>query len=81
MTRFAGEELPVTDEIARTSLALPIGPELTQEQVTAVVDACCRRGPRRRRPRRLMERATLAALRCPTRLGPSTRSLSRRARR
>ena len=40
MTRFAGEELPVTDEIARTSLALPIGPELTQEQVTAVVDAC-----------------------------------------
>ena len=30
-------ELPVTDEIARTHLALPMGPLLTQEQVQAVV--------------------------------------------
>ena len=45
MTRYAEGELPVTDEIARTSLALPIGPELTQEQVAAVVDGWAGAGP------------------------------------
>jgi dTDP-4-amino-4,6-dideoxygalactose transaminase len=33
-------ELPGTAEIARTHLALPMGPELTSEQVEAVVRAC-----------------------------------------
>ena len=32
MREFAGDELPVTDELARTILALPMGPELDAEQ-------------------------------------------------
>ena len=40
MRRFAGEPLPVTDEIAATNLALPMGPRLTPEQVEPVVAAC-----------------------------------------
>ncbi|HEY1359751.1 MAG TPA: DegT/DnrJ/EryC1/StrS family aminotransferase, partial [Thermoleophilaceae bacterium] len=39
---YATGELPVTDELARTNIALPMGPELTQEQVAAVADACAR---------------------------------------
>jgi dTDP-4-amino-4,6-dideoxygalactose transaminase len=35
-----GLELPVTDEVARTHLALPMGPELGREQVREVVAAC-----------------------------------------
>ena len=37
--------LPVTDELAATNLALPMGPELSDEQVEAVVAACGGRGP------------------------------------
>jgi dTDP-3-amino-3,4,6-trideoxy-alpha-D-glucose transaminase len=33
-------ELPGTDEVARTNLALPMGPALTQEQIDEVVAAC-----------------------------------------
>jgi dTDP-3-amino-3,4,6-trideoxy-alpha-D-glucose transaminase len=41
MARFAGsDELPATDEAARTHLALPMGPELTDDQIAQVVDAC-----------------------------------------
>jgi dTDP-3-amino-3,4,6-trideoxy-alpha-D-glucose transaminase len=41
MARFANAaELPVTDELARTNLALPMGPGLTDEQVTEVIEAC-----------------------------------------
>ncbi len=40
MRPFATAELPATDELARTMLALPMGPELTDEQVAAVVEAC-----------------------------------------
>ncbi len=40
MTQFRGGELPATDELARTILALPMGPELRDHQVAAVVDAC-----------------------------------------
>lgn len=36
----AGLELPGTDEVARTHLALPMGPELTEDQVREVVAAC-----------------------------------------
>jgi dTDP-4-amino-4,6-dideoxygalactose transaminase len=36
-------ELPVTHELAATNVALPMGPELTVEQVEAVVDACRQR--------------------------------------
>ena len=36
----AGAELPVTDEVARTHLALPMGPQLSDEQVREVVAAC-----------------------------------------
>ncbi|MEX1141903.1 MAG: DegT/DnrJ/EryC1/StrS family aminotransferase [Thermoleophilaceae bacterium] len=36
----AGLELPGTDEVARTHLALPMGPELTEDQVREVVSAC-----------------------------------------
>jgi dTDP-4-amino-4,6-dideoxygalactose transaminase len=40
MTEFAhGAELPVTDDLARTNLALPMGPELTDGQVAEVVEA------------------------------------------
>jgi dTDP-4-amino-4,6-dideoxygalactose transaminase len=39
---YATGELPVTDELARTNLALPMGPELSREQVAAVADACAR---------------------------------------
>jgi dTDP-3-amino-3,4,6-trideoxy-alpha-D-glucose transaminase len=35
----AGAELPATDELARTHLALPMGPLLTQDQVQEVVRA------------------------------------------
>jgi dTDP-4-amino-4,6-dideoxygalactose transaminase len=35
----AGVELPVTDELARTNLVLPMGPALTREQVAEVVGA------------------------------------------
>ena len=40
MRPFATAELPATDELARTMLALPMGPELSDEQVAAVVEAC-----------------------------------------
>ena len=43
MQRFAGAELPVTDELAAKNVALPMGPELTAEQVATVVDACGQR--------------------------------------
>jgi dTDP-4-amino-4,6-dideoxygalactose transaminase len=33
-------ELPATEEAARTNVALPMGPELTEEQVRSVVQAC-----------------------------------------
>jgi dTDP-3-amino-3,4,6-trideoxy-alpha-D-glucose transaminase len=36
----AAVELPGTDEAARTNLALPMGPELSEEQVREVVAAC-----------------------------------------
>ena len=41
MARFAAEglALPATDEVARTHLALPMGPELTESQVGEVVAA------------------------------------------
>ncbi|MBA2630663.1 MAG: DegT/DnrJ/EryC1/StrS family aminotransferase [Thermoleophilaceae bacterium] len=39
MSAFAGGELPVTDAAARTLLALPMGPELADEQVESVVVA------------------------------------------
>jgi dTDP-4-amino-4,6-dideoxygalactose transaminase len=35
-----GLELPGTDEAARTNLALPMGPELTEDGVREVVEAC-----------------------------------------
>ncbi len=35
----AGAELPVTDELARTHLALPMGPHVGEAQVAEVVDA------------------------------------------
>jgi dTDP-4-amino-4,6-dideoxygalactose transaminase len=35
-----GVQLPVTDELARTNLALPMGTELSGEAVAEVVDAC-----------------------------------------
>jgi dTDP-3-amino-3,4,6-trideoxy-alpha-D-glucose transaminase len=40
MARYAGAELPVTDELAATILALPMGPELTNEQIGTVIQAC-----------------------------------------
>ena len=40
MREYAGAELPVTDELARTILALPMGPELSASAVAAVVEAC-----------------------------------------
>jgi dTDP-3-amino-3,4,6-trideoxy-alpha-D-glucose transaminase len=45
MERFAhaATALPVTDELAATILALPMGPELSEEQVDAVVAACTAR--------------------------------------
>jgi dTDP-3-amino-3,4,6-trideoxy-alpha-D-glucose transaminase len=36
----ADVELPATEEAARTNVALPMGTELTEEQVRTVVDAC-----------------------------------------
>ncbi|HEX2125485.1 MAG TPA: DegT/DnrJ/EryC1/StrS family aminotransferase [Thermoleophilaceae bacterium] len=33
-------ELPATEEAARTNVALPMGPELTEEQIRRVVQAC-----------------------------------------
>jgi dTDP-4-amino-4,6-dideoxygalactose transaminase len=38
----AGAELPATDEVARTNLALPMGTGLADEQIAAVVEACRR---------------------------------------
>ena len=43
MKPFAAAELPVTDELAASNVALPMGPELTSEQAAAVVDACRQR--------------------------------------
>jgi dTDP-3-amino-3,4,6-trideoxy-alpha-D-glucose transaminase len=45
--RFAPEglELPGTEEVARTHLALPMGPELTDDQVGEVVAAVAAAGP------------------------------------
>jgi dTDP-4-amino-4,6-dideoxygalactose transaminase len=43
MERFARAELPVTDEVAATLLALPMGTELDSAQVEAVVAACAGR--------------------------------------
>ncbi len=47
MARYVapGLELPVTDELAATILALPMGPELDERQVEAVVAACADRVP------------------------------------
>ena len=41
MRRYGGDslDLPGTDELARTNLALPMGPDLTDDQVGEVVDA------------------------------------------
>jgi dTDP-4-amino-4,6-dideoxygalactose transaminase len=49
MERFGGAslELPATDEIARTNIALPMGPDLTSEQVTEVVEAVRAAAPAR----------------------------------
>lgn len=33
-------DLPATDEVARTHLALPMGPELTEQEIAEVVAAC-----------------------------------------
>jgi dTDP-4-amino-4,6-dideoxygalactose transaminase len=43
MERFARDELPVTDELAATLIALPMGTELDSAQVDAVVAACAGR--------------------------------------
>jgi dTDP-3-amino-3,4,6-trideoxy-alpha-D-glucose transaminase len=43
MERFARDELPVTDELAATLIALPMGTELDSAQVEAVVAACAAR--------------------------------------
>jgi dTDP-3-amino-3,4,6-trideoxy-alpha-D-glucose transaminase len=41
MSPFADEtDLPTTDEAARTNLALPMGPDLTDDQIAEVVEAC-----------------------------------------
>jgi dTDP-4-amino-4,6-dideoxygalactose transaminase len=40
MREYATGELPATDELARTIVALPMGPELSGEQAAAVVEAC-----------------------------------------
>lgn len=40
MARFASAELPVTDRVASSNVALPMGPELTQEHVSTVATAC-----------------------------------------
>jgi dTDP-3-amino-3,4,6-trideoxy-alpha-D-glucose transaminase len=40
MERFARDELPVTDELAATLLALPMGTELGNAEVEAVAAAC-----------------------------------------
>jgi dTDP-4-amino-4,6-dideoxygalactose transaminase len=45
MRAFADTELPATDRLAATSIALPMGPELTAEHVEAVVEACAARAP------------------------------------
>jgi dTDP-4-amino-4,6-dideoxygalactose transaminase len=45
MAPFRGAELPVTEEVAATNLALPMGPELTSAQVKAVVGAAAARTP------------------------------------
>jgi dTDP-4-amino-4,6-dideoxygalactose transaminase len=45
MAEFRGGELPVTEELAATNLALPMGPELTADQVEAVVAAAGARAP------------------------------------
>ena len=45
MAAFGGVELPVTEEVAATNLALPMGPELTPGQVEAVVAAAAARTP------------------------------------
>jgi dTDP-3-amino-3,4,6-trideoxy-alpha-D-glucose transaminase len=43
MERYAtGVELPVTDELARTIIALPMGKDLTNEQVREVARAIVR---------------------------------------
>jgi dTDP-3-amino-3,4,6-trideoxy-alpha-D-glucose transaminase len=36
----AGTELPATDEVARTHLALPMGTRLTDDAIREVVEAC-----------------------------------------
>jgi dTDP-4-amino-4,6-dideoxygalactose transaminase len=43
MRDFGGAQLPVTDELAAANVALPMGPELTEAQVAAVVEACRQR--------------------------------------
>ncbi len=39
MARYRGGELPVTDDIARRNLGLPMGPELSPAQVASVAEA------------------------------------------
>jgi dTDP-3-amino-3,4,6-trideoxy-alpha-D-glucose transaminase len=43
MEHFVRAELPVTDALAASLLALPMGPELTEQQVEAVAAACVSR--------------------------------------
>jgi dTDP-3-amino-3,4,6-trideoxy-alpha-D-glucose transaminase len=43
MAAFGGGDFPATEEIAGTNLALPMGPDLTAEQIDAVVSAAAAR--------------------------------------
>jgi dTDP-3-amino-3,4,6-trideoxy-alpha-D-glucose transaminase len=45
MAAYRAGELPLTDELAATNLALPMGPDLTAEQIEAVVVAAAARAP------------------------------------
>jgi len=40
MLRFADRDLPATDEIARSNLALPMGTDLGEQEILGVVEAC-----------------------------------------
>ena len=40
LREYARAELPATDELARTNLALPMGPLLSATAIAAVVEAC-----------------------------------------
>jgi dTDP-4-amino-4,6-dideoxygalactose transaminase len=36
----SGEDLPATEEAARTNYALPMGTDLTEDEIRQVVEAC-----------------------------------------